>query len=770
MNHVAELSDASQTLHNKIVSILVANNKPADPDNIIKSACETILKLYALDNVEKVESILNIVVAYREHIVYGDLLFNVVECAIDQHTDLALSIVKSCLRNAGNADTSRIQSLLLDRRGLAGVAHVITKHFNISKADLGEIGQTAGDRSACYAGQFVSKLGLMRANGDQTGEFVLSYMKSASDLGPDVLVRIIDALSPENKDNFEILGLVYGFNRRNTNLQKLSRLSGHALEGCESIISPKLIELTRYEMIEAKHSDHRLEEFVSLFSDLLLPNFIPLIEEINGVFLSENKFVGLLRNIIRYIKVEVFIEIVKPIQVEKHCNVFKGVSNCDLEVFTGLYALYNTEERNAQMGYLLACLPHFCNYCTDYGNNIGEVISVIRGSIPAHRNLACSALEKMLYSHTLNMKGGLVLDNPIEKAESARILESLKASGIVQDVVQALMCSNNNECDRALELLIDLTGLDLSGELMSAILKPQEGGRVGLYDALRLMAFFAHKWKYEYDLISELLRLTTSAENNIQKRAYFLLYRICCAQAVPCFCDLLFTSTAAGMHPSSTRNRIMLLYAIAKRGCAGCKCEDMREKFFSELAKYAKNGNVKAKKFAREIAVELADNPDLRTFILGRIDRETGDQELVGGCLEVAFIILEHIGRNEEYRLRNEERCGGGPAGNCEFTGALFAKINHISFSSEQLVKSILKLFALMFSLPACSALAGDITFILSRYIPRFNKKLNRELRECTLAAQNGGHKLSREMVLLLKFKNRSGRPKEIQVLKNRTD
>lgn len=191
---------------------------------------------------------------------------------------------------------------------------------------------------------------------------------------------------------------------------------------------------------------------------------------------------------------------------------------------------------------------------------------------------------------------------------------------------------------------------------------------------------------------------------------------------------------------------------------------------FAELVKHSKNGNVKARKYAREIIAENAASPELRAFILAGMSGECEDLEFLNGCLEAAHAIIEHIVCNQEYveRRRSSPDADARNEADWEFIASIFRKIEEMGFSTEAIVKQVLCVFALMLSLQECSSLAEGIVAMISKYVTSFHKRFNRELRDCIVSAKKAGHRLSKEMATLLRLKNRSGPGKDIQIIKNR--
>ncbi|KAI5169818.1 hypothetical protein PAEPH01_1023 [Pancytospora epiphaga] len=766
MSHIEELSDVALVLHNRILSAITANNLTCDATTIVKSLCEAILKLMANRQTDKIKSMLEIIIAYRENITYGELLYKVIEISLPMYSSLSLSILKSCIKNDSNTDRQKFINLLLENTAIPDCKYVLARYLGVSKTETATItpveGVSLNVQSIQNTDEFLAILSTLPSESSETNEFIYEYLGKIESMELVELQNIGRVLLRGHKRNLDILCYIFSFYRKLVNNNNIRRHTEHVKGPCEPLLTPKIIELVRHEVVEASHPEPRIESFVALFSDLLFPSFIPMISAVNELFIFEGKYLGLLKNIVKYVGVEEFIEVVKPLQMEKHYKILRSVSNCDLETFISLYSQYDCEAKATSRNCLVSCLPGFCNYCTDYSENIDKTISILKGAFKTFRNVACVALEQLIHSHTLNMQSKLVLDNPIPREMSVRILEAVKNSNIINDLISVFIQTTNNECDTVMEMMVSLTGQDLSSELSQVIKNPECNSNIRLYDALRLMVFFVNRWTYDYDLISELLRLRSSPENNVQKKAYFLLNALCSSHSMPCFCDLLFNDSM--VHSSSTRNRLLLLHTIVRKGCINCKCENMLEKFFSELVRHSKDGNVKSRKFTKEIITQLAGNIEFRRYLLSIIARETEDQGLIGGGISASVILLGVIGG--EYR---NEACEMDVT-TYEFVKALLSRISQVSFNSDAFIKEIIQIYTLVFNMKSYSAFADDAIFIISKYITRYHKKFNSELRECCFAAKRKNYTLSKEMVTHLRFKNRADEPKDIQVLKTRAN
>jgi hypothetical protein len=90
----------------------------------------------------------------------------------------------------------------------------------------------------------------------------------------------------------------------------------------------------------------------------------------------------------------------------------------------------------------------------------------------------------------------------------------------------------------------------------------------------------------------------------------------------------------------------------------------------------------------------------------------------------------------------------------------LFSAIVDISLYSQEVVKPILKIL-LFFNFEHNE----KICMIIDAYINQFSKKYNKELKTFCIQAEQKGFPLTKAMKTLLKFKNKSGREKDIEVV-----
>lgn len=750
MNHINELSDSALVLHNKISDLLKSSGQNASANEIIQSCIQTVMKLYEQDNKVKVQNLLEIIVSYREHIIYSEALFTLLNTVIDDYTSLSQSIIKSCITNSTDFDSDKLKEFLIDHSKYNGIRYILRKFYKIDTSRL-----TNTTKPNMTHSEFFSMISLKNLDDNK---IILEFLQKNENLDTKSLNLIVEAMLDQDPHNFNILNYIFISNKRNINISKLK----NQIDCIE--ITPKLQDLVSCEVLNENNGELEIKEFIVLLSDILIPSFIPLIKFINDVFLEKNKFAGVLANIVKYITIEKFLDIVNPIQIEKHYTIFKSLSNFDISIFFDFYNAYVNESPTA-FACVISCFPAFCNYCTDNGNNIDKLFSIINNYVKSNLVTVCVGLERMIHSHTLNISNNCILDNPISKDDSIRILSSLKNYGIISTIIDAYLESDNTDCEQSLQVIIRFSGIDYSEMLSSVIKSGVDSPQISLSNALRLMVFFIERWKYDYSLVYELLQLCHSSEHLLQKRAYMLLYLIYGSRKCVCICDLLFTSKNSLMHASAAKNRLMLLCAIARQGCLECKADDMEFKIYSELVRYCKKGNTKAKKYAKDVIIELSSNPNLISYILNNINQHLEDLELVCGCLEAAQILLEYI-----QSINNSEEDSLALSLDKDFAYNLFLRVAPLAMESEAVVKQLLRIFETMFSMSITPEMNEKLIEIINRYIVSYGKRFNRELRFCISSAQRNKYKISREMGVFLRFKNKSGKPKDIQVLKNKIE
>ncbi|KAI5149662.1 hypothetical protein ENBRE01_1044 [Enteropsectra breve] len=757
-----ELKEQARELYEKIVFIFENNSVEVTADNIIKYCAEAVIKMYHEQNIS-VQSLLEIILACREHLVYDSSIHKLISLVAEDHANMAASVSKVCLNNSAEIDTSRFCELLTKYKHNKSINAVIRRFYSEEKEE--EI--------VTYS-ECVSSLNDAVHNASKDNKLVLNLLNSSPNVPSEILNTLIQVIEPQGNENLQILHSIFEHNKRNISIFKCaSQRNKSTLETSNTTVemqmSPELISLVRYEVVEASHDEKQLEEFVSVFSDYLLPYFMSMISNLNKEFLETGKHAVLLRNIAKYINTEEFLEIIHPLDIQKHWAVLRDASNQDLSTFVGLYnKFYKTP---GDLKAVMACLPGFVSYCSDSENNIHRIIEIFKQHINLEKNIVMRALERIIYSHELNLKDNLVLRNPVPKEDSFRILEAIRNSGLIFEVMKAFIASTNNECDEAFELLVGITGLDMSAELESIIMNPSQNSSISLCDAIRLMGFFIGKWNYSYDLVSEMLQHCRNPDVNICKKSYYLLYFMAKNSKLPCICDLLFTSSESLQNTAVSRNRMMLLFTILLQGCKECKCCDMPERFFRELVVYSLNGNIKCKKYLREIVLEIGLSPVLRNYLISLINAHVDEIQIVKGCIEVASLIFEQIGNSMEKsendsntvecltKQQDEQR---------EFARVLFSRIIETSCSSEQYVKQVIGLFRIILSSGVFEEFYEDISCVMEKYSTQFNKKYNREIKECAALMGKNNITLVKGIKNFTRFKNKGGHYKKIQVVKHK--
>lgn len=792
------MSKNEDALLSEIKQALASAGTEPTPENIASACCEAIVELDSRSQTEYGE-LLDIVMKFASSIKLSRDFVKTVSVAIGQHYGSVLCILKAYFRanhpspvnlKAEGSEMLSLFQVLIKHSESKGMSNLVARHFDV-RGYLEEcsIEQKVNllKNSLEIFGDQVDVVEFMAANRIESNALILSYLehKSLCDDGVPCgkLREIIDLVSPEAPENLRILTHVLAFNRQNVVRSRLQSPSDRV--ECAGLFSGKLFDLVRYEVIDAQTHEKKLEELVSLLGDMILPNFIPLVREMNEKFLCSAQLSSLMRSIASYMKVEEFMDIIQPIDIRKHYRILKSISNVDLGVFIGLYKAYSrsTEFEQLDLDYtraetfscvswsgdaldcLMVCLPSFCYYCSDCNNNIANVIKIFRAHLPTHRSSVCSAIERLVQSHSMNVCGTLLMGNPVERSESMRILDSIRQSGIFHELLQAFVKSRSTECDSALRLVADLCHADMSSSIIPVIMGDIEDPDLSVYDSLRLMPFFVKGRTFGFDFVSRLAELCCSAEVDVQKRAYYLLYCIYTSTDTDaCICDILYSSMERSVSLPSEKNRIMLEYAILKRGCKRCSIEhkaDVHSKFLAELVRSAKLGNAKCKKLVRDIVVEMVDSLQFRQFILSHMVKEITDPDLLCGCIECAGFMLDHMGSNQEYISSH-----GASECNRMFVQDLFGCLISVSLYSQDVAKHILKVFIASIKMKEYEAFVPGMLRIVDSYIPQFSKKYNRDLKNFCIAAGSMGHGLTRAMKTLLRFRNKSGRPKELLVVR----
>lgn len=760
MGESKEFSSSARLLHDRIIAIMKSQRVAPRPEQVIQECTEAAVKLCDDNKHDKINDLVEIILRYREHLQYSDIIFILIQKLLAAKPQLASSLVRALMRQC-TFNSGPLLQVLMEHAEVTEVKQLLRKFFNTKQSTRRPSGNLDNFVSLDTFFEDLEE----EKNASDINRKIHIFLRKSSELTQPQLLQIVKGMKEDDRDNLEILKLVLTLNRKNVSQRRLEKIRGAEVEPLIPIACPKLVDLVSHEVFSGMHSEYKIESLFTLLSDMLLPAFIPVIEAINVAFLQDEKFSGLLRNIASYIKAENFIEIIKPIQIAKHCQIFRSLSNSDISTYLSLYQSFSGDE--SQLNDVIYSMPGFTNFCTDHTHSIDKLLRIFRAHIHTHRMSVCAALEKLLDSHMLNIQGNCILDSPVDKTDSVRVLESVTNCGIFSDIVEVFCVSTNTECNRVLELMVGLTGADLSGQLADVIMNPHDDGGMDLYSALRLLPYFVNKWQYDYSLVAELLSLCLSNQPNISKKAYHLLGLVYSLHNKVCICDLLFSVDSSHIN-SSSRDRLSLLVSILRRGCPGCKCPDMSSRFFSELFRSLSSGNVKARKFAGETVIELVQSPLIRAYLLGNLNDRNNDPELLGGCLSTLLVILEHITSNQEYLMRKQAD-DDESSPDRQFICSAALSVFGISLSSEMHVKRVLQVFILLFPLRICKPFHDEMLFILTKYIPNFNKKYNRELKECVYVAKAQNIRFTKEMALLLKFKNTKGKSKDIPVLKNRT-
>lgn len=811
----------------KIKEVLIAKKKQVTEYNVVEACCETIIELVNRkrdDYLELLEIVFNFVLnsascAKKQFITRN--FVKMLSVSIAQHSKVVFSILKSLLKNeigskiSSKTEFGEIFKFLLENIKSQGASNLLAKHFNLAEYfdslsydqkghHLRNSIEILNREVDCYElikGYCSSK------NNENNNDIILQYLDTRSNSSRDpkslkdeyykpldnqTLLEIVSLIYPDSDCNLKILIHILKLNKKNFIIQKSSKSNSQNLFS-DIKSSDKLFELIRHELIDGSNTENDLLEFVSLLSDFILPTFIPLISEINSMFLQQNLYSTLLRNIASYIQLEDFIEIIQQIDINKHFQVFKSISNADLSVFTNLYkahfgllkleiektsddCFYNCIVKEDSLDYLLSCLPGFCNYCTDNFDNIENIIKIFGFHFSSHKNAILSALERLIISHSSNLSDCLVLRNPIEKETSLKILESIKKSNLLDRIFIDFVNNKNFSHFSLISTLFDMHQVDLSGIIIPAIMLGNpacisvlhESVILSIGDSLRLLPFFCKGKYFDFDFISRLVELCSSSEFDIQKRAYFLLYTIYSNSSTPvCICDMLYSSLEHSATSPSARNRMMLQYCILKNGCKDCKIDsslDHNSKFFKAMVKSLRIGNAKCKKFAKEIIVEIMEDCNFRQFLVSHSVKTNPDPVFLAGCVECIAFILDHILLNQEYVLskqNNEFEVG-------LFKNELFNLLLSVSCYSQEIVRTTLKIFEMVLCVEDFSSFIPEILKTVDGYVLTFSKKYNRELKNFCISAERQGLPLTKPMKTLLKFRNKSGIPKEYQVVKKK--
>lgn len=780
-------------LEDKIKNVLILNRIPNTPANIINACFETI---YTLSEQKQTDEIISNILSLSELIQrmkvfkLTPISIKSIEVILKIKPSLGCSILKnyfkdvkqSILTSSDGSLDSHLFRILIKNSNSISVANLISKYYDMATffntCDIDQkINLLMTSMHACAS--YCDVIKFIKSCEKPLNNVILSYLQFRLDspLTFDEIREIISLISSESSLNFQIISHILQLYRTITLKSKTENLYSEKQKN-SNIFTPYLIELIKREVLEGEHDEQCLIDMFSSISDNLLPHFIGIIKEVNEKFLSEGKFQKLLKILVSYIKIEDFAEIIGELDISKHFTILKGLSNVDLGVFIEIYkiARKGTDFESLSLdtsksagftciasepGYraldcALSILPNFAYYCTDSNRNIDNIILILRSHFHTHRNIVCNAIEKLIQSHRSNISEILTMNNPIPKQNSTAILETLKNSGLVYDLLNSYTQFNDDNAATALKFMIDLTNIDFSSQLISAI--TENSHEIPLCSALRLMTFFVRNTNFDFDLINRILELAAGSRIDIQKKAYDLLSSIYSYSATDvCICDVLYSTLQKSVQQPSLKSRFNLQFTILKHGCKGCRVNDRNEffvKFINELIKNLKSSNSKCKKFINEIIMKLTDDEFFINYIFSQMTRKNPDCSMVCGAVECALIVLEYVINNQQYI----ESHGSD---NSILFDRMFEGIQEISLYTHEVVKPIIKILHFFLNKKFYIQISG----IIDSYIHQFSKKYNRELKDLCIKAQKNGFSLTKTMKTLLKFKNKGGQSNEIKVL-----
>lgn len=826
----------SEDLLLKIKTVLISQKIPTSPENIVKACFETILKLSQNDIKSPVIKTLFSIVIQMRYFQPEEQTLKVISRCISEYTSEVVTLLKfhflnsnSCTNSCNNGVNSNINSvnntnintnnttnsikeILLKNLKFKSVSNLLAKHIDSIDSVYPLKNQVILIKNSLpILGNKIDVIDFINKNiiepEDMDG-LILAFLEYEYSIDGNIEISIIkDIIENKLSDNSNIINKSGEMVRIITLLlffyKKALRSSNLNIN---SIISNKLLNLMKFEIFENENnSEESLLEMVSHISSFVLPGFSSLLRDLNSKFLhsdnnnnnnniNNSKLTSILRNLVSYIKIDEFIDIVEDINISKHYLLFKGISNSDISVFLDLYSKY-PNDRDC----ILSLLPSFSYYCTDQYDNYISFINIIKSHIKTHPTIVSLTIERLIQSHRNNLQNELKLVNPISKEESLRILRGL--DGILNGMMEVYMESKGNEYDCAIESLIDLLFLleeynsnniniggkmenfSSSNQITTVMFKSimdcinNENNSSNLYNALRLLPFFVKYSYFDFDFISRLVELCSSSEIDIQKKSYHLLYCIYNkGRTDVCICDILYSSLGRTVNGPSEKNRILLQYSIIKRGC---KCTSnnfnnngsnnnnndnttntnnntnininnnnvasavMFDKFIKEILENIITGNHKCKKAIKEILRDIVDDQFVKFLIL---NMNSDDSKIVSGCIEIFHFILEN---------------------NLHYDEIIVRRLIEVGSHSQSVSKQVLSIFILLIKehLDVFDQFRDDILNLVDSYISQFSKKMNSQLREFCVIAEKKGI-LTKVMRSFLRLKNSGGKVREIKIVK----
>jgi len=788
----------------------------ATPRNVVSAVIETILELGGRNEYTRIDELLQIVLAYKEHVEEGLCVNELIRVIVTRFDDEAIwrqgfrlmrhfvntgkhciehmrIVVEECFvkKEMRKKATELIESYLSEKRFCEWFVEYLEKLDDItwaryvncffkhvhgrldvrrrleemkSKLRRGPGGSVDGEHGSL---DDVERKALYSECCD------LLYNYTAAEMGNvDVNGDVFEYVVSELEDLFEMEHL-----RGGKLLMVFSMLSEKDLG--EFLRSGRhMMKITagvkcaiRREFEERKLDNEQVYEFVRSIRHLLGSEFLGLVRVMGEKYIEgDNKYQFILGAVAVMMGIEELLGMYEEglIDVERWAPVIRASCNSDVSFFLKLYKGVSKKEgkNSIKMCVLLNCLPAFCNYCSDHYGMVGEFIDVMKTSL-GNRNAVSSVyngLNRMIHSHQGNVKGGLVLRNSIAVEDSKRILEAIFSSGIGLEILCMENGEGSEEMDVLLQRLFEVDDYGICEKVREYVVCHPRIESIGvgrwnlggICDVLKVARYFIGRMQSDFEYYGKLIEFVQRSESGVQKRAYQLL---CCmkkSQKIDlCICDSMFSHEAVdGLKESSLRWRIQLLYEIYKNGC-GC-FNERRKEYFNKMVPALVVGmtakNVKARKASEECLRELVAILDEELFELYCKMLYVG---MRSESVELRCGILEAMACLIE---EHSERLGD------EYIGRMYEECVCTSRLGKEGILHVLRFVDVLIGV--CKIDYSGCIEILELYTDNFKRKYVEEIKQVVRKLIAKGVELPNKLVKILNERKRRTAVPRLQITK----
>ncbi|KAM0671438.1 hypothetical protein OCOL_001554 [Ordospora colligata] len=673
-----ELKDEVKRVFEIIRMNLAFTGTDGTPSNVVSAVIDTVLELGRKNEHTRIDELLQIILAYKEHVEDGVCVNELIRMIVTRFDDDAIwrqgfrlmkhfvnvrrhsiehmkIVVEECFLKKGmrKKAVELIESYLSEEKFCEWFVEYLQelddinwmRHVNCffkylhGKIDVRRnLGEMKDKLMRGRSGSMDGKQNLLddserKALYSECCDLLYNYTAvemSVEDVNEDVFEYVIreleDLFEMEHMRGGKLLMVFSMISEKDLGI--FLRSGRHMMK-----VSMRVKCAIRREFEERKLDNEQVYEFIRSIRHLLGSEFLGLVRFMGEKYIEgDNKYQFVLGAVGVMMGIEELLGMYDDdlIDVERWAPVLRASCNSDIWFFMKLYkrVIENEGKNSMKMCVLLNCLPAFCNYCSDHSGMIGEFIEVMKMGL-SNRNVVSSVyngLNRMIHSHQSNIKGGLALRNSIAAEDSKRILEVIFSSGIGLEILCIESGEGSEELDVLLQRLFEVEDYGICEKVREYIVYHPKIESIGVgrwnlsgvSDTLRVARYFVGRMHSDFEFYGKLIEFVQSSESGIQKRAYQLL---CCMKREQkidlCICDSMFShEVVENLKDSSLRWRIQLLYEIYKNGC-GC-FDGRRKEYFNKMIPALVIGmtvkNVKARKASDECLGELVSMLDEELF------------------------------------------------------------------------------------------------------------------------------------------------------------